>query len=672
MDLSWLGGINTLELALAVTFVLMAWVYFRPMPNAWERAVALAIVALVAVLTAAEATQFMTADERGISLQLLTHDQRAVRQLELGAFKSGAILALPTVRVLELAGATPEAIRMALKALWWLAGNLIVFMQAIVVTRVAIGKAATPSFFVAPAFASLALLPTTQLAMKTVNYDLISSELAALSVLVAIVGALEKSWRAAPVALVLGAIAAQEKLTASPFLICLMVAMSVTYGLSATDRIAAARRAASTAALSILGCAAVFLFSAFLYVLLAWPAGKPQLWSAALDPFGSWSWALLTLIVPIASILDTRMLISIASIACIIIVAAAIGYLAPELTRVTSAFTRRRCVGPVIIAIVLAVLFIIGSAGALSIIGYWAPFHPSPLDGSILAQSLNGISLHVDATTIPGHMAGLAWYALAVVVVAIPSAIWAGSIAGVLYLRTSGSDSLCGIFAAVAGLIAIGIGFPLLVALTGTPFAHRYFNISLVLLAAGMIIPEILALDRLRQSRTAAMALALAAVFSLALVAEAAPFRPLFAAFRPFWLTYDDAARAEPGRLNPSWMDWGESVMLGGKKLEQACLTEKLAVARENCGYITLYLLPNGLWLPGPQSIHLKPWPRRGSQFNATDTDFYLFSRLRLIQSKRPMPDIEPDFVVEHRGYVLGWIFRGDRLSASGYDPRQP
>ncbi|MBK9078031.1 MAG: hypothetical protein IPL91_02325 [Hyphomicrobium sp.] len=168
------------------------------------------------------------------------------------------------------------------------------------------------------------------------------------------------------------------------------------------------------------------------------------------------------------------------------------------------------------------------------------------------------------------------------------------------------------------------------------------------------------------------MALALAAVFSLALVAEAAPFRPLFAAFRPFWLTYDDAARAEPGRLNPSWMDWGESVMLGGKKLEQACLTEKLAVARENCGYITLYLLPNGLWLPGPQSIHLKPWPRRGSQFNATDTDFYLFSRLRLIQSKRPMPDIEPDFVVEHRGYVLGWIFRGDRLSASGYDPRQP
>src|SRR4051812_3387077 len=66
--------------------------------------VALALVIPVLLLTAAEATQFLTMDEWGISIQMLDPLDRAQKQLALGAFRSGIIPQLGLARVLQGVG----------------------------------------------------------------------------------------------------------------------------------------------------------------------------------------------------------------------------------------------------------------------------------------------------------------------------------------------------------------------------------------------------------------------------------------------------------------------------------------------------------------------------------------------------------------------------------------
>ena len=89
------------------------------------------------------------------------------------------------------------------------------------------------------------------------------------------------------------------------------------------------------------------------------------------------------------------------------------------------------------------------------------------------------------------------------------------------------------------------------------PFANRYFNLSLALLASGLIMMGLAAVVQARQWFPG-MAAVLSLVVIGGLIAETASFRPLFAAFRPFWLSYSDPQRAELGRLNASWMGWGK------------------------------------------------------------------------------------------------------------------
>src|SRR3954451_2864520 len=81
-----------------------------------EVAVCLLPVLPFLVLTAAEATQFMTNDEWGITIELFDPAQRALRQVALGTFHTGLLLALPITRLAELAGISAEATRMILKA----------------------------------------------------------------------------------------------------------------------------------------------------------------------------------------------------------------------------------------------------------------------------------------------------------------------------------------------------------------------------------------------------------------------------------------------------------------------------------------------------------------------------------------------------------------------------
>jgi len=73
------------------------------------------------------------------------------------------------------------------------------------------------------------------------------------------------------------------------------------------------------------------------------------------------------------------------------------------------------------------------------------------------------------------------------------------------------------------------------------------------------------------------------------------------------------------------------------------------------------------LWLPGPSIIHIARYETVKDAPPLDRKSFYVVNRLFLIADKFPIPKIAPDFVVSYRGYVLAWVYRGDRLREAGY-----
>ena len=282
-----------------------------------------------------------------------------------------------------------------------------------------------------------------------------------------------------------------------------------------------------------------------------------------------------------------------------------------------------------------------------------------------------GAALHVGATTVWGHLVGILVYAVTVLCIAVPTPIWIAGLAGTALLSVRDrTEPDRGRLQAVMAICLVGaLSLPILAALAGLPFAHRYFNINIFLLCAALLLPAMVAFDLLNRSHRLFGRLlphSAAAALLVFLVIEVWPFRPLFAAYRPFWLEYGDPDRTEPGRLNASWMGWGEDFMRAGKNLEAACIGRAPPFADTECKNVTLAVRHQGEWLPGPREITVRP---RSEDEKASNDNllFYEFGRLYLIQKIDPIPAVEPDFAASYRGYSLGWVYRADRLSQSGY-----
>ncbi|HEV2302257.1 MAG TPA: hypothetical protein VGR91_11875 [Stellaceae bacterium] len=606
-------------------------------------------------------------DERGISREFIDHSQRGLRQVMDGGFLTGgALIELPLIRLMQLGGLSEAVIRMLLKSVWWICGNGIVAALAAALLRLRRPGARLDPFRFAGAFAAIALLPTTQLAIKTVNYDLLSCGLGALAIFIYARRAVTGERRLYRAALILASLAAQEKLTAGPVLVFII-------GLEALLRAAAAAtlRARCLAALrsagpGLLAALAISLASCSLYRMLGPPNVPLALWARAVAPLASWTYLPLGLATPIGGLaITSRWLATFgATIAAIFIALLLAAAVLPLLQRVVMAWARLRGGAPfVLLAILIASIYATGIYAALTITAYWAPFHPAQLPHM---PAYWAVFLHTGATTFARHYLQLTLYAVAVLVVAIPSGIWAVAGLGLIFAGMGGREMPSRTITIGLLLVAGALVQPTASVLANLPFANRYFDLSLTLLAGGLVLAGLTAFDAIPGTaapwRRTAMPLALA----LCLIIETAPFRPLFAAFRPFWLSYADADRAEPGRLNASWMGWGEDVMAAGKMLDAACAARDPAFAGHRCANITLYFMDDGWWLPGPRRIRVRYFPR-GRETPLNDRSFYLLSRLYLIQKVYDSPRIAPDFVVSFRGYVLGWVFRGDRLAASGY-----
>ena len=310
---------NILELLIWAAFVCGVAFSWRKAATSWSTYFgALAIVAGVAFVTVIETTQFMTLDEGVITTSLLDPTSRAANQLHSGALKVGMLVALPATIAMQSLGLDGISIKMALKAAWWLVGNLALMVMAWTVMRLAKPEQKPAPLATAFTYAALAMLPTAQLAIKTVNYDLVSSIAGATSLFLI----MSYLWTGAPrtgwAAFALAILAASEKLTAGAILIAAIAALALRPLLEEPSAWVRVRRAAARgiAILALFALASAFILLLLSFLLPA--AGQEGFWRLLFDPISTWIWFPVLRFVTIETVLEYRVAIGLSACAALL------------------------------------------------------------------------------------------------------------------------------------------------------------------------------------------------------------------------------------------------------------------------------------------------------------------------------------------------------------------
>lgn len=645
-------GISIPELVVALTIFPIATALLklhRPV-----QPTALIILLAVLILSVAEASQFMTVDEFVISNELLSPEKRGSGQWSQGALRTSLPISVTVVRLGEVFGANQDLIRISLKLVYWAVGALTLTLLIQYWTELVDLNQQRRILFAILAM-GLFFSPIVSQPLKTVNYDLCSLLFGVLGLIIGLNAARASSASQSLLAVIVATLATQEKFSTSLILyLVLGIAIVLWYRRSGiSDRFYKRILVALTPLAVSIGTILIW-FVAYLLISDA-KNFSPQILSV-LDPLVSILWVPARFLfnenpTQIRALLTTLLLL---------LVVVSIGLV--KIFRPLRFYHQidDKILNRVIISARLAPIACVsfGLIGLATLQPYWAPIWPAS-EAVKTMTTFNKIILHFGDSSLPAHYLSLFIYNLELIFVAIPTVFWLlwiiSFFLGWKMLKTAPEP---------IDIIKILVWvFPVAAAIFAIPVAHRYLNFSILLLVL-TLLTDIVRTDFRRVGTT--FSLPLAALASLTVMVEAAPFSPLGAAFRPFWLNYDDAVLPEPGRLNPSWMGWGEEIMQGGKLIESECRAERTSLP---CEDLHLHAIPGGAWLrstPTPFSIDSWWTDLRGNE-PVSESDYYLFNRSNLIQGFVAVPNIAPDYRIDYRNYGMVWIWRGDRLAASGY-----
>jgi hypothetical protein len=651
----WLA-INAIELGAGLIVWSAIAAGLRRRGRSLAYAIMVALPLLVPILASVERdTQFMTIDETAITNVLLDPADRAFRQVEAGAFRTTLPVAVYEVRLMEAVGFAEDQIRMVLKVVHWLIGAFLLLTIYLLIARLGGFDAFNPPILLF-SVTSLFVFPMTNITIKTFNYDMVSALGATISLLLTALAFSARGRNELALslgAIVVGTLAAQEKLSGSPILVVVLMVWALLVARRWPAR--PARAAARGVLVAILVSVCVSAVCTLLYSLsLPWSSWK-SVWVGVADAVSSWAWIPMQIVSGKGGGQVPNRLIAISiAIACLVGAAAAIGELSRRINPERQMLMVRN-LPPTVGGIML-----LGAAAGLLCTAllqpYWAPFHPSPITPSF---AMNGVWLHFGLSSSIATRIAYFGYAFEILVVAMPTLILLVYLAANMALVGSRRkyDLPAGFF------FLIALALTLLGALLQVPIAHRYLNIALFLvLTASLLVVASRAEEYLKTGVRTGPATIAALALSLLLIVETAPFRPLYAAFRPFWLNYDDADFAEVGRLNASWMGWGEERALLGDKLEKLCRTSP-----DICRDAQVYDLYFGRWLPQrPRSFAIHDANEVRGKEPLGDHDYYLFNRTRIVQGF-PQPKSRPILTFDYRGYNMAWLYRGSDLAAENY-----
>jgi hypothetical protein len=176
----------------------------------------------------------------------------------------------------------------------------------------------------------------------------------------------------------------------------------------------------------------------------------------------------------------------------------------------------------------------------------------------------------------------------------------------------------------------------------------------------------LLALQQRLQDTSLSIHYGLIVLFAVLTLIEIIPFAPVYASFRPLWLTYSKERlhTQRAGYLDALWPGWGEEMMLAGILISQDCPTD-------GCPETHIYLPYGGEWLAAPETIDTTNivFSSIGEEtIPYTESDYYVLNRVSLAYHFINQPhNIDPVYIIDFRGYEQAWVYRGDQLKAAGF-----
>jgi hypothetical protein len=663
-----------LGLAFCLVFLYARWTFAST-----RLAALLTTATLPALYLAIEgSSQFLTVDETySVPEAIDLSSSMLTSWLQGGLRTTDAIIGLSMAVVRAFVPATVIQSYELAKLGHWLIGFIALLAIHRLLDRHWVPSKHRVAYFVVYTYLAL-LLPVNALSLKVFNYDALSESLAVLTLLQLVVAVRTARADLAGWCIVVATLAAQEKLVASPLV--LISVSTFAYLRSASEpRLSKLKRAAASV---LVGYSLAVLISLLSLLVVVWFKGPNLIPIAALvvfDPVTSWLWPAIEFAFGVGSglrFVSPFPLVAVSALAAYVLAIAMI--LVTRFKSVTlSRLAYRLEVANLAAAVVV---FALGAYGTNHVVSYWAPYAPIPPGSYHPTTTMNGAVWHFGAQTRLQHVVSFVAFAYAVFVNAVPSVFWLILVGVGLLTLLTGSKTAVPL--SISLFLTVGLAFPLAFGLLQVPVGSRYLSLGLFTMAMAITLWMGRFLAPLAQWKQ----LTAAGVVAGLLVLEVVPFRPVYGAFRPIWSNEDATASMlpAPGRNNPSWLGWGEEAMLAGREVLSRCASgTATGEPAQNCASLRLHLAYPGYWLVERPDVRqvlmgefMKGMSHRGmldelfvkDDFQYTAQDYYILNRASIVQQAWKFPTaVPPDFVVEFRGFVEAWVFRGDRLQAANF-----
>jgi hypothetical protein len=532
-------------------------------------------------------------------------------------------------------------------------------------------------------FYSALLLPVDAVAFKVFNYDLLSMTLGVLALFLVAAAFREKRSLYALLAVVSSYLAAQDKVSASPILLfcCAMYGVFHTAngsGFPAAKMLMYDLRGIVIALAT--GCCCVVI------VALAGTGDFPRSFVArTLDPFTNPLWPLMRFTFGIDSNYEfsyiryggmLSLVVVLIYVFSMILYYSHFAVLKSPVRLSLSSVIRRTNY------LLAAAVLIIGLLSTFVVHMHFGTFSPDIKYPFFHTSPFNNNITWFGATTNGQHILMSIGYAYAVFVNALPTVFWP-MIALIFFLDRRKKYSVCAPWYAEVAFAGIFL-VPLAWGISQFPIGNRYLNIFLFLMILIVCIKFMNALAQLPKQTT----IPITAIALFVLVAEILPFRPTYMAFRPIWSSFPDKDIPERTLGNPSWVGWGEDVMIAGKKIEQLIRDHSTRLCKNSTAQ-TLYTFYAGDYLTSSGNLPFAiKYVLKDSSFYHYDVErlmsragktcvkshvvydsctMFLVSRYNFIVDTIPFPrTVAPLFTISYRGYNQAWVWRGDALKKAG------
>jgi hypothetical protein len=620
---------------------------------------------------------FLSWDESYIFYDIVNFKTGPIAQWSNGAFRTSITLWGPLFYAIQsLTQITKDVTLVLVKVTHLITGIFLITILIDQLHTVFFPKT-RQSIFHSIMFNAIMFLPVTSLALKTLNYDMISMLLGVLGTIMCIAGIGNRSKLRILSGIIILTLAAHEKLIASPLL---WAGMTASVSALSWPR---QKGTITTITIRIIECSVAIpavsflvIIISFIYVNITHESSIPGFTAQQmLLAYSSCFWPLWNLFHIGSSFFINIMNTSLISemitvlkgfliIICIVFTSSiSLITLLKILTtrKLYTAIPRINIVVSQLNFLTLSAVTITGIIASYTLNTRIWPLTSIPEGYYIPSATFNDIALQFGAKTALVHTLFSAAWACAVLVNALPTAIlFLILLGGMINIRSQERYSVNTSTLLLNLFTLLCICTPVVYGVVQLPLYSRYFNLFLI----GPLLSLIPLYIKWYDIRPKSFLLVFTIGYLFTII-ESYPFQPFVTSFHPVWSNCSPAIYKQPsaGNVTPWYPGWGEELPSAFERI-----TDEFSNDTQE---IRLYHnFPSSLIRP-PENFIISAMPKGQGKlpYRYSDHDFYILSRNGVsTYSYIPFPyNIDPLFTIENRGFVKAWVFRGSDLYNNGF-----